>query len=417
MFNTHGLIAVLILALINAKTAVTENEYYPGLRRPPQISSNIAPNSNYENYLLANLAIITEQARRRFQERQQQQQYSFQNNNEQLTDEGSGPGFTYKLPIQYSPFSSENDDVPFAIGPGHPNFYEKNGNSFKDSIKSNPIITYKNVLSTENDPVHLTSDGIPSLKVKAPMNVNPKILTDNLDDVDTENTYGSLSNSRDVITREDLAKLLENSERNGQGKAIVNVPKSSNNEVAKKPVDLNSAWVIAVIAGVSAAFTVGLLAIGIGWYTLQKKAKAAADVDYPAYGITGPNKDVSPSSGDRRLAQSAQMYHYQHQKNQIIAMENQNSGDQNVSLSDIETDEENEEGDYTVYECPGLAPTGDIEVKNPLFLDDPTPVKKSTTVKPQTSQHQQKQQQQQQKPTKPQQSNDNPKNSDPAIKK
>lgn len=70
----------------------------------------------------------------------------------------------------------------------------------------------------------------------------------------------------------------------------------------------------------------------------------------------GPNKDVSPSSGDRRLAQSAQMYHYQHQKNQIIAMENQNSGDQNGSLSDIETDEENEEGDYTVYECPGLAP-------------------------------------------------------------
>lgn len=70
----------------------------------------------------------------------------------------------------------------------------------------------------------------------------------------------------------------------------------------------------------------------------------------------GPNKDVSPSSGDRRLAQSAQMYHYQHQKNQIIAMENQNSGEQNGSVSDIETDEENEEGDYTVYECPGLAP-------------------------------------------------------------
>lgn len=48
--------------------------------------------------------------------------------------------------------------------------------------------------------------------------------------------------------------------------------------------------------------------------------KNASDVEYPAYGITGPNKDVSPS-GDRRLAQSAQMYHYQHQKQQIIAME------------------------------------------------------------------------------------------------
>lgn len=51
---------------------------------------------------------------------------------------------------------------------------------------------------------------------------------------------------------------------------------------------------------------------------LSKRAKAAADVDYPAYGVTGPTVD---SSGDRKLAQSAHMYHYQHQKQQIIAME------------------------------------------------------------------------------------------------
>ena len=31
------------------------------------------------------------------------------------------------------------------------------------------------------------------------------------------------------------------------------------------------------------------------------------------------------------------------------------------------------EGDYTVYECPGLASTDEMEVKNPLFNDDPTP--------------------------------------------
>lgn len=54
--------------------------------------------------------------------------------------------------------------------------------------------------------------------------------------------------------------------------------------------------------------------------SLKKNIKNSADVEYPAYGVTGPNKDVSPS-GDRRLAQSAQMYHYQHQKQQIIAME------------------------------------------------------------------------------------------------
>ena len=94
----------------------------------------------------------------------------------------------------------------------------------------------------------------------------------------------------------------------------------------------------------------------IAFHSLQKRTKAAADVEYPAYGVTGPNKDLSPS-GDRRLAQSAQMYHYQHQKQQIIAMENRQTGEnQSGGLSDVESDDDNEEGDYTVYECPGLAP-------------------------------------------------------------
>lgn len=31
MFNSYGLIAVLILALINAQFALTENEYFPGM--------------------------------------------------------------------------------------------------------------------------------------------------------------------------------------------------------------------------------------------------------------------------------------------------------------------------------------------------------------------------------------------------
>jgi len=56
--------------------------------------------------------------------------------------------------------------------------------------------------------------------------------------------------------------------------------------------------------------------------------KATSEVDYPAYGVTGPalppnGKDSRGSglTGDRKLAQSAQMYHYQHQKQQMIASE------------------------------------------------------------------------------------------------
>lgn len=59
------------------------------------------------------------------------------------------------------------------------------------------------------------------------------------------------------------------------------------------------------------------------------RSKMAQDTDYPAYGVTGPNvKDPgnlhSPggvNNGDKRLAQSAQLYHYHHQKQQILAME------------------------------------------------------------------------------------------------
>ncbi|XP_014366362.2 uncharacterized protein LOC106717149 isoform X2 [Papilio machaon] len=102
---------------------------------------------------------------------------------------------------------------------------------------------------------------------------------------------------------------------------------------------------------------------------LSKKIRAPGEPDYPAYGVTGP----SDPNGDSRLAQSAHLYHYQHQKQQIIAMERGGVPDNRPgSVSEPESDE-NEEGDYTVYECPGFATTGDMEVKNPMFSDDPTP--------------------------------------------
>lgn len=76
----------------------------------------------------------------------------------------------------------------------------------------------------------------------------------------------------------------------------------------------------------------GVVGAGYCVYKFNQQNRAAADVDYPAYGVVGPvTKDggspngtgpgsLSPS-GDRKLAQSAQMYHYHHQKQQMIASE------------------------------------------------------------------------------------------------
>ncbi|KAF2345919.1 Neural proliferation differentiation control-1 [Trinorchestia longiramus] len=58
---------------------------------------------------------------------------------------------------------------------------------------------------------------------------------------------------------------------------------------------------------------------------MNKKQRAAKDTEYPAYGVTGPSRELSPGGagvgGERNLAHSAHMYHYQQQKNQMIALD------------------------------------------------------------------------------------------------
>lgn len=122
---------------------------------------------------------------------------------------------------------------------------------------------------------------------------------------------------------------------------------------------------IVVVAGCIIAGVVAIVAAGVCWFTVHKNSRSAVNIEY---GLKSSGSVKSTSSGDRRLAQSAQMYHYQHQKQQMIAMEKANN-DTKPDNSD-NSDAESEEGDYTVYECPGLAPAGELEVKNPLFSEE-----------------------------------------------
>ncbi|XP_070821193.1 neural proliferation differentiation and control protein 1 [Chaetodon trifascialis] len=117
-----------------------------------------------------------------------------------------------------------------------------------------------------------------------------------------------------------------------------------------------------VVAG-----SLALIVAGACWVRLQKGVRLTQKVDYPVYGLMRAQTfDSLP--GDKKLAHSAQMYHYQHQKQQMLSLE-KHRDDPKVPDSGASTDEENEDGDFTVYECPGLAPTGEMEVKNPLFDD------------------------------------------------
>lgn len=131
---------------------------------------------------------------------------------------------------------------------------------------------------------------------------------------------------------------------------------------------------ISIIVETTIAALLVIIAGGICWYTVNRIKGPSNEQKHGIFSqgnlksTSSIKSNSSNSSGDRRLAQSAQMFHYQHQKQQMIAMEKANNETKQDQSDNSEG--EAEEGDYTVYECPGLAPTGEMEVKNPLFKED-----------------------------------------------
>jgi len=154
----------------------------------------------------------------------------------------------------------------------------------------------------------------------------------------------------------------------------------------------NDTLFIVIVGTCCVVGVVGLVAAAMFWYKIQKRAEAAIDSEYPSYGVTGPNASsgkLSPSSSmsDRKLAQSAQMFHYQQQRQQMMAQEKAHLDAKPVN-SDDSDDEAPGGGDYTVYECPGLAPTGEMEVRNPLFAEpDSSLISSPSSSHPTTNNH------------------------------
>lgn len=99
----------------------------------------------------------------------------------------------------------------------------------------------------------------------------------------------------------------------------------------------------------------------------------------------GANQSMAGMTGGFVVNQdAARMYHYQHQKQQMIQTADHRkcgalagasgvASGRHASASDLDSEDENEDGSYTVYECPGLASAHEMEIKNPLFNDDQSP--------------------------------------------
>ncbi|XP_074747535.1 neural proliferation differentiation and control protein 1 [Strix uralensis] len=154
--------------------------------------------------------------------------------------------------------------------------------------------------------------------------------------------------------------------------AAATLPTSTTSAVQKYPVEAspipsNDDMVLGLIVVCTVAGISALIVAAVCWCRLQKEVRLAQKADYSTQRAASPLPYDKISPGDKTLAQSAQMYHYQHQKQQMLSMEKHK---EEPKLPDsASSDEENEDGDFTVYECPGLAPTGEMEVRNPLFDD------------------------------------------------
>nr|XP_036863481.1 neural proliferation differentiation and control protein 1 isoform X2 [Manis javanica] len=123
------------------------------------------------------------------------------------------------------------------------------------------------------------------------------------------------------------------------------------------------ALVLAVACSVAGA--AALAVATLCWCRLQRDIRLTQKADYAAPRV--PSCPATPriSPGDQKLAHSAEVYHYQHHRQQMRCLERHKESPK--GLDSASSDEENGDGDFTVYECPGLAPTGEMEVRNPLF--------------------------------------------------
>lgn len=200
------------------------------------------------------------------------------------------------------------------------------------------------------------------------------------------NHFAAISFQSDVRTTQPNATVPQEETQNVQtsttasatGATVQSTPKVTGGGLRVGPIvtpsTSNDTIFIIMISVCVVAGTVAVILAAVCAVKLQRDSRLTQKVDYPVFGgaTVAPVKANGPSFGDHILAQNAQMFHYQHQKQQMLSMGKQNPEPKAVD-TDVTSDEEEAGGDFTVYECPGLAPTGEMEVKNPLFDDSTLP--------------------------------------------
>lgn len=204
--------------------------------------------------------------------------------------------------------------------------------------------------------------------------------------IDSERSKDQRHGTRDNLARDGKNKLAQTAQQSKTAElessnAGYAVPDSNSSASTPPPyilkvkntparAELDDIYFLFIVIGCSVAGIAGLALAGYCWYKLHTTAKAVSEAEYSTYGATKQGSQVT--QGDHKLDFSAELYHYQQTKNQLSAMEKASGtkgGIKGETLDDDENSDEGDDEDYTVYECHGLAPTGDMTVVNPLFSD------------------------------------------------
>ncbi|XP_075692477.1 neural proliferation differentiation and control protein 1-like isoform X2 [Rhinoderma darwinii] len=128
--------------------------------------------------------------------------------------------------------------------------------------------------------------------------------------------------------------------------------------------EMNQTMSLTLIVICSLTAMSGILVVAMCWYRLQKEVRLAQEMAYTAY--KGSRQHPCHTSADQ-MSQYKQ--HYSAQKKHYQAQESS----EKKPCQQLSTDSEADGEEFAIYECPGLAPTGEMEIHNPLF--DPSKTK------------------------------------------
>lgn len=196
------------------------------------------------------MSFIEDQARIKYQEKLKSYQPKQIMEEEPVSDDWTEEGdeFSFNMP---SPAGSKgripaiDEPFDFGVAPNDPRFYENANVDRERGSMGNRQMDEENSAMAKN-----TNEG-PYLRIKDPLIVNPK------------------PNPDSFYKAKEMQGLLHKWGRNnvgGPGSVV------HGQEVVQRPVNLTeqssfSIYGVALIAGVSAAITIALIALGVGWWT------------------------------------------------------------------------------------------------------------------------------------------------------